>query len=274
MVLLYHRQIRTEVAGLTIVDPRQTLSLDRSDDPTQDRGILDIWNLRDSREQRIEKGQAITVSAGYPETLALVFEGVVEEAYRVRDHLARITRVTLGDMAHRTQRLPGITNADYPGFVSRRLIVTRIVEQDMGLAVGPLDAIPEDAQHLNFYWGAASSQAALNAALAPIAGTHGFRVTWFEEDGLGALHAGGRGRGPVRRADHLADASDGPDRSAREDGRAGGGGAVLPQSRHRARLHRRPAAEILSGRYKVKTVRHSGDNWEGEFISLLQMEPL
>ena len=33
-------------------------------------------------------------------------------------------------------------------------------------------------------------------------------------------------------------------------------------------------AETLSGRYKVKTVRHSGDNREGEFITLMQMEPL
>ena len=274
MVLLYRRQIHTEVAGLTIVDPRQTLSLDRSDDPTQDRGILDIWNLRDSREQRIEKGQAITVSAGYPETLALVFEGVVEEAYRVRDHLARITRVTLGDMAHRTQRLPGITNADYPGFVSRRLIVTRIVEQDMGLAVGPLDAIPEDAQHLNFYWGAASSQAALNAALAPIAGTHGFRVTWFEEDGLVRFTREGEGGVQSDAPTILLTPQTGLiEAPVKTEGRG-----------VEARSFLNPAivlgcivdlrAETLSGRYKVKTVRHSGDNWEGEFISLLQMEPI
>ena len=59
---------------------------------------------------------------------------------------------------------------------------------------------PEDAQHLNFYWGAASSQAALNAALAPIAGTHGFRVTWFEEDGLVRFTREGRAESsPTRR---------------------------------------------------------------------------
>ena len=203
-----------------------------------------------------------------------MFQGIVEEAYRVRDHLARITRVTLGDMAHRTARLPGITNADYPGNVSVRTIATDIVVRDMGLATGPLDAIPEDATFLNFQWGGVPSVGALNAVLAPISGTHGFRVTWFEQDGLVRFtRAGENGVQADAPTIVLSPQTGLIEAPVKTEGRG-----------WEARSFLNPAivlgcvvdlrSETGSLRFKVKALQHSGDNWRGDFVTAVQGDEL
>ena len=116
MPYLYRRLIRTTVAGLTIEDPRQALSIERHTDPTQDRGSLAVWNLSPAHESQIrERSGPITVEAGYPSTLAIVFEGEVQRVVRSRERSARITRITLGDMVRGQERLGGISNLVYSG---------------------------------------------------------------------------------------------------------------------------------------------------------------
>ena len=177
MVLLYGRRIEVVVAGLTITEPRITVELDRHIDRTQDRGRVSIYNLSPEHEKRIyERGGPITVSAGYPQTIAIIFDGEVQRVIRAREQLAKITHIKIGDQVRHKSRLGGVFNGSYAGPEPTRRIATDIIES-LGLIVGPLDNIPEGATFDNFYW-TGPADSALDALLRPV------KCTWFEADGV------------------------------------------------------------------------------------------
>ena len=189
MALLYRRQIKVDVAGFTISEPRIVVELDRQIDSTQDRGEVSIYNLRDEHEDRIrDRGGPITVSAGYPETVAIVFDGEVQRVIRTRKDKARVTRIKVGDQVRQKSRLGGVYSDSIAGPELVRRIVTAmnggplppgVTSAPPGyLALGPLDAISADATVTNWHWGGQPADAALTGLLARV------ECTWFEADGL------------------------------------------------------------------------------------------
>ena len=179
MTVLYDRRINVQVAGLEITEPRITVEIDRSVDPSQDRGRCDIYNLSPEHEERIYERRPIEISAGYPQTLASIFSGVVQRVIRVRDRLAHITRIDLGDQVRAPEVIGGIVAANhisYEGAVSVEAIVTDLA-QDVGLPLGPTDAIPADAEITNWYR-SGNAWAALVTLLRTI------ECSPFEADGL------------------------------------------------------------------------------------------
>ena len=156
---------------------RITVELDRHIDRTQDRGRVSIYNLSREHEKRIyERGGPITVSAGYPQTLAIIFDGEVQRVIRAREQLAKITHIKIGDQVRHKSRLGGVYNGSFAGPEPTRRIATDIIES-LGLIVGPLDNIPEGATFDNFYW-TGPADSALDALLRPV------KCTWFEADGV------------------------------------------------------------------------------------------
>ena len=193
MALLYRRQIKVDVAGFTISEPRIVVELEKQIDSTQDRGEVSIYNLRDEHEGRIrDSGGPITVSAGYPETTAIIFDGEVQRVIRTRKDKGRITRIKVGDQVRQKNRIGGVYSDSLSGPYPIRRIVPRIVTAMNGgplppgvttrppgyLALGPLDAIPAEATVTNWHWGGQPADAALTALLARVS------CTWFEEDRL------------------------------------------------------------------------------------------
>ena len=270
MPRLYRRTIRTKVAGLEIEKPRQTLTLDRTSDRTQDRGSLDIWNLSEANESRIiDRGGEITIEAGYPETMAVVFEGRVSEVIRRRERLARITRINLGDNVRGDARggTNAVFNRTYESIESVRRIVTDIVEA-MGLEPGPLDAIPADAMFPSvFTWPGHSAAGALDAALK------GLDVEWAETDGVIRFYKTGVAvaEGGVKGAQAQSDAPMimvSPETGLIES-------PVVTDEGAEIRMLLNPAvvigctieleSEALSGSWTVSELRHSGDSWTGQF---------
>ena len=76
----------------------------------------------------------------------------------------------------------GVSSRVYPGVESTRRIATDLVS-DMGLQVGPLDAIPESATFTDFHWGGQPSVGGLRALLngSQPSLSH---LQWHEADGV------------------------------------------------------------------------------------------
>ena len=267
MPQFYRRRILTAVAGLEIAEPRQTFDIERSSDPTQDRGSLNIWNLSEVHESRIrDRRGPITVQAGYPETLALIYEGQLQDVVRARHRLARITRITLGDRLREEGRRNAITNREYPGDVSIRSIAQDIVTDDMGLEVGPLDAIPEGATFPNFAWFGQSSAAALDALIRRVSGVH-----WSETDGVVRFHAEGKTQvdAPIIQLSPATGLIDSP---------------IVTAEGAEIRCFLRPEivlgcridleSDLLSGVWKVVELRHQGDSWQGQFETFCELREI
>lgn len=288
MPVLYKRQIEVRIAGLTISEPRITVEIERQMDRSQDRGEVGIYNLKPANEQRIhERGGPIVVSAGYPETTAIIFDGEVQRVVRARnsgyaeivhDNLARITKIKLGDLVRHKSRLGGTYEDRLSGHVSVRRIVERIVAAMNSsiapaaggaapprIALGPLTNIPPDATVKNWYWGGQPAASALDSILARV------ECRWFEEDGLIRINRVGMSQ------------SDAPALvTSPRNGLLGRPTETDEGAEVRMLLN--PAVKLgailevqskaLNGRWKVVGVRHSADNWSGKFQTACDLRAL
>lgn len=265
MPTLYARKIVTKIAGFEIAEPRMTVELDREIDRSQDRGRIDIYNLSPEHAQRIwQRGGPILIQAGYPETLAILFDGQVQRVVRQRRDLAHVTRVHLGDSIRAANRLSGTFSRSYAGAVSIRQIAGDIIRDGLGLAVGPLDCIPPHETFPNFYW-AGDPAAALDALLRRTG------CTWYEEDGTVRINRAGHVQADAPRLSVSpqtglvgtpADTDEGAECTMFLDARARLGGVVDLRS------------DALSGTYKIVGMRHRADNWTGAFTTTLDMREL
>ena len=148
---LYDRQIRVHTAGLVISEPRITLDLTQQVSETQDRGEVNLYNLNPAHASRIAESEPITIEAGYPSTIGQIFRGVIQKVDQPREHLAHITRLAVGELLKAPERLGGYSCRSYGRDALVRDIVRDIVS-DMGLEVGPLDAIPAAATYPNVHY--------------------------------------------------------------------------------------------------------------------------
>ena len=136
-MVLYGRHISVSVAGLVITEPRIRAVVERQADATETTGSVAIYNLAPSREGQIyERAADIQIQAGYPSTIATIFEGQVQRVRRPRENLAHITHIELGDAVRSRDTLGGITSRSYDGPVTVRQIAADFV-RDMGLTFGP-----------------------------------------------------------------------------------------------------------------------------------------
>ena len=175
--LLYDRRIIVDVAGFSISDLRINIEISKEIDDTQVKGHANIYNLTPASEQRVtDRAESIRIQAGYPETLAILFEGFVQRIIKIREDLAHITQIHLGDSAHKAATLGGTFSRSYEGPVPVRQIAQEIISEGLMLESGSLDAIPSGATFTNFYWGGLSAAGALSAVLEPSG------LSWFTED--------------------------------------------------------------------------------------------
>ena len=269
-MVLYGRRISVSVAGLLVPEdpegippPRITVAMERQADETQTTGTVAIYNLSPGREAAIyERRGPIQVEAGYPDTIASIFEGQVQRVRRPRQNLARITIIELGDMVRDAGRTGAVSSRSYDGPVTARQLATDFVA-DMGLTVGPLDAIPAGATRTDFAW-AGPSGAGLTVALSP------FNVRWFEDDGVIRFRRGmpqpdaptvtispetGLVGSPLS-------TDEGAECTMFLNPQAKVGGVLALTS------------EALSGSYRIVGLRHDADNWSGPFTTWVDLREL
>ncbi len=264
---LYRRRIVVDIAGLTITEPRIAVDITRQMDPTQDRGWVKIYNLTPDHADKIsDRGERIVVQAGYPETVAIVFEGRVQRVRRLREGLAFIVEITLGDQVQSKRLLSGSYNRSWDGVASCREIAVSIISEGLGLLAGPLQHIPEGATFNNFYWAGGPATAALSALLRPLG------LTWYEDDGVVRVNRVGYCQPDGFRIvaspkSGLVGApiktDEGAECTLLCEPRAKVGGEIAIKD-----------SATFNDRFKIVGVRHVLDNWEGEFVTSLDLRPL
>lgn len=263
MSLLYGRQALIRVAGLTIEEPRIAFDLRRTPDETADPAQIRIWNLSPEHEARIYEGdQPILLQAGYPATLATLFDGAVQQIWREREDLSRITVLECTGMLQSRRLLGGITSRSYAGDVPVRRLIRDIIA-DLGLAPGPLDLINPAAQYRNFAWSRTST-----SALSYLA--HAIGLRWFESDGLIRFRREGVPQPDAPTIDCNPDRGMISSPTPTEDGlevRMLLTGEVQIGSK----VHLR--SEIYHGTFICTNIRHIGDTWDGPFETKLEIRP-
>ena len=263
-MVLYGRHISVTVAGLVITEPRIRAIVERQADDTETTGHVAIYNLAPTRERQIfERAELIQIQAGYPSTVATIFEGQVQRVRHPRQNLARITRIELGDMARSVERLGGVTSRSYDGPVSVAQIAADFVA-DMGLTPGPMDAIPAGATVTDFAW-AGPSGAGLTVVLQKVA------TRWFEDDGIVRFR---RANMPQPDAPTVT--------ISPETGLAGA--PLQTDEGAECTMFLNPevkiggvlqlTSETLSGSYRIVGLRHDADSWSGPFITWVDLREL
>ena len=269
MPYLFGRRIEVSVADLEISEPRISLSLERYSDHTQDRGEVAIYNLGADVETRIyERGSDIRIRAGYPETVALLFDGSVQKVVRERDNLSRITRCMLGDKVHGAQILAGEFQKSYEGSVPVRQIVADICRDGFNLPHGPLDAIPADATFRNYFVATVPATAAMIAVLREVDPP----VRWYESDGVIRFARNGERQSdaPIVRVS--------PETGLVDNPRVTDDGVEIemllnPQIVIGAGIELK--SDTTSGSYVVEEMRHDADNWQsGRFVTWCDLRPV
>ena len=265
--MLFGRRARVEIADLEISEPRINFTVDRQATDARASCRVSIYNLAPERDQAIyDRGVALRLLAGYTDRLGVLFDGTVQTIRRQRASQARVTVIEGSDQVAQAQLLGGVTMRSYDGEQSVRQLVQDVVQQDLELAVGPLDAIPADAVIENWEWDSTS-----RAALTSLAKRVG--CTWYEDAGLIRFNR---------------------ERSAQPDGdtvdvsEATGliGTPTITEAGVEARMLLNPAvavggilnieSELLAGTYKVAGVRHTGDNWAAaqSFVTVADLRDL
>ena len=268
MALLYKRRITVEVAGLTVKDLRIIAQTERQIDQAQNKGEVTIYNLSPENETLIyERADEVRISAGYPSTEALIFDGFSERVRRVREDLSRQTIIKLGDSVRKAAgtsggqpRLGGwLSGLALRGPETIRNIVQRIIDEgDMPpLAHGALDMIPSGATANNWAMSGPAT-VALTTILRRV------MLTWFEDNGVIRINkARPPGGGAVIQSDaptiNISVDTGMIDRPIETDEGAEIlmllNPAVVPGCQLNVQ------SDTLNGSFKVVGMRHSADNW-------------
>ena len=263
-MVLYGRHISVSVAGLVITEPRIRATVERQADATETTGSVAIYNLAPTRERQIyERSADIQIQAGYPDTIATIFEGQVQRVRHPRQNLARITHIELGDAVRSRKTLGGITSRSYDGPVSVRQIAADFV-RDMGLTFGPLDAIPADATVSNFAW-AGSAAIGLQTVLRR------FGTSWFEDDRVIRFRRANRSQ-PDAPTVTISPSTGLVGAPLQTDEGAECTMFLNPQARIGGVLGL--TSETLSGSYRIVGLRHDADNWADPFVTWVDLREL
>ena len=286
--VLFGRQIRVEIddGEVTITQPRISFSVERSVDEHAPRGTIEIYNLSPTREAKIRpRGQRVVLRADYsgdvraptrvalprpppPSTLGMLFDGRVSRVTRARHNLARITTL------HVTDSVRDVATADSPlkrTYVTSRTLggqtpvrdVVREIARVADVRIEGVDEIPADA--IVSDWPLAGHVfGALTRVLRAVDPPCG----WTEDNGVLRINCYGRVRRDAR--DIVVSSRTGLI-----------GRPTVTDEGYVVETLLNPAiqiggtlsveSEFVNGMYKVVWIRHTGDNWDGRFVSSVEL---
>ncbi len=275
----YLRQVRVDVLGpltgqglnvrhglLAIEGLRIEFELRSELQPTASPSTVKIYNLRRESASLIgDPGQLVEVRAGYGDIRDVrasepVASGDIRRVLHEDTGVDRVTTIVIGGSDRQTS---STIRVEIPGPVRLREVVRQIIEA-MGMAVGPLDAIPDYVQLTDGYSRTGAGMAALRDLLEP-RGLTAYEIA-------GTVHIAGSDQ-PL--AGGVFDVSE----------RTGMiGSPALTDTGVRVKLALNGALQLdqtvelhslrLNGRFKVVSIVHRGDNWGGEFVTEIEAKSL
>ena len=269
MTVLWQRVISVEVAGFTITDPKIEIDIKREGTNTPANGHVSIFNLSEDHERQIyDRGRELTISIGYQDDPAIVFDGVVQRVERERKLQRRVTKIALGGKAVAKETLGGTTQRAYDGEVLLRVIAQDLVadlnaSSAQSFTLGSVDPIPPGLKREWNFTGTVTS------ALGIL--VEGLDVHWYEEDGVICFSEWQK---PVLGAPTIVLT---PETGLLESPAVTDEGArtrslCLPRVRVGSCVELE--SETLSGAYKAISIYHKGDNWTGSLITELELREI
>ena len=257
-------KLRVDIAGLTISEPKIQIDIRREADSTPPTGHVSIYNLSETHEKNIhERGQDMILHGGFGDNIGLLFDGKVQRVEKERREYSRITKIKIGGKAVLTSRFAraNVSMRSYGDFVPLVQIVEDLVT-DMGLEIGPTDLIPNEKRR--WYWNGSAAIGLYKALL-------GTEITWYEDDGTIRFN----------KPNHEQ-----PDAETIELSAANGliGAPTETDEGVKIRSLLRSSYRIgsvivldaikTSGRFKITSVRHFGDNWKGSLYTDMDLRRL
>lgn len=248
----YIRQAQLDIVPPGIGIDRLRISFDVRADSQGDPppSTITVTNLAETTAARLVRPATVRLSAGYVgNPLDVIYAGEITDFDSIFEGRDRLTTLTLAS-AGQSVRTAAILSAGYLGVVSLRTVVADIAGQ-LGLPVGPLDAVPNVS--IQDYAHAGKAQDALTDLLRPRG------VEWYVA--FGELRFRRRGIADARIGFVLNEQTGmigSPSRTER-------GATARMRLNALVRLNQRVRIESLrlNGVYKVITVAHVGDVWDG-----------
>lgn len=284
MTLIWKRQVAVTVANLVINDLRMFIDVRKQASAEPTTGEVRFFNMSRDTEQRVlDRGDEITIEAGYGGIVGLLASGAVQRVIRAdtSQRLDRITRVRFSSHVVGLKRLSGIFIKNYATTVNLRTIVAAVVNEGFktrnrqagsALVLGSMDVVPDNVTFPEWNYAGPSTRA-LDQLLKP----HGVR--WYEDDGIIRFNrAGATSQG----AEHVMLGKDtgligSPGRIDVDVEKEGGrvqGARARSLMNHRLRVGNSVTLEstTLAGQWKIVGVHHHGDSWQGnEFYSDVEL---
>lgn len=261
------RFIRARIGTLETRGHYITFSIRRRSDDTQANGDIRIYNLSKQNEERIsERGLPVVLTAGYvtpQDSISEVFRGDVVRFERQRIANDRVSVVHVGNDVMRQNS--AVLERNFRGPTRLRQIVVDLV-REMQLSHGSLSDIPDVERAEDF-----AATGAVTDSLRSLLAEVGVR---FYVDG-GVVYFTKQGRptiSPTTRFVISQDLGMVGTPTVTDDG-------VRLRTILDHRIHLGAIIRVVSlgqsiGDFKVVEIEHSGDNRQGEFVSLIEGRPL
>ena len=261
----YLRQISVEIEGadrsvLIVEELRITFDLHIDDQSSSSPSTVKIWNLAKASASHIaEPEQIVRVKAGYGDIINAkpIFDGEIRRVLHERTGVDRVTTIVLGRSDSATTG--ALVSISLVEPVKLRDLVRRVVDA-MGLRIESDHAVPDEELEEGFFYNG-SAKSALKDLLEP------HKVTAYEVGGV--MHFTHRDDEPERGTFFLSHATGligTPSLTEDEGLRAK---MALNGSIELGQLVE-VSSEAVDGWFRVKTIVHRGDNWDGEFATEIE----
>ena len=256
------RRARVEIGGapgttlLVVEDLRINFDLRNDAHSSPPSSKVQIYNLAPRSDSLISsEGQPVVVMAGYGDRIALIAQGEIRRVDRERRGLERVTSITLG--ASDKTRTEAVISKTYQR-VHIRTIVSDLVLDYLGLRLGPMTYIPNLV--INSFVAEGKAEDELKRLLEP------YQVEPYET--LGEIRFARQNIPADRRSFSLSEAT----------GLIGTPTVTEKGARAKMALNNeieldQPvyiSSSVLTGWYKVVSLAHRGDTWDGEFVTEIE----
>ena len=260
MAAFWKRVIVVKYGGFVITAPKIGIEITYESDSTPTTGTVELFNLSKSTEEAIEKsGGSIVIEAGYENSKAIILNGTVQRIEKLREKMQRVVKLTVSSQAIAQERLGGEVNKTWAGEEKVRYIVSDIVKHSMKMEHGTLNAIPENAVVTNWSWSGSAHYALTNLVAL-------WKLSVYEDaNGVIQFNLPSKASESVSRSfridmtNGLVEAPAVTDDGVRIKSLLNANyevGSVLDIK-----------SEFVNGRYKVVSLKHTGDNWDGGFFT-------
>lgn len=255
------RKVVVEIAGLRISDVKIRFVVDLPNPAAE----IWIYNLSLDTHNLIQsQGSEISIAAGYRNTVGLLMEGTLQEIRRLPERGEYTTHIVASGFLNAPDVAGSVTNRSYEGDTSVREIAADLIS-DMGLLPGPMSAIPEDAVVEDQFVWVLSPSSGLNMIL----NTLDVDTTWYEDDGVIRFRQYGEPQ-PDGQTILLSPATGLIGSPSRREADKATARAMLDAQWRVGNVVQMESVG-LQGTYTVASVSHTGDNWDGNFMSDLEL---